>query len=461
MLLRLLFLAALPLVPLGPLPKQPPAPPLDPIAAWDWLPAKKGEHWYARTLAPATHADAEGQALLAGGHLVTIETRSEADFLVEAFGQPGLDAVWIGLRRRAALEPFAWTSGVQRVTSQWAAGHNPALGEPVPAGVSLAMDGDDAGDWLQERAPGLALFGIIELDFDPRVDPLVAEKRTEVKRLAAWYAARETCLSAADVDAERLDLASSFEELQELRRAKARIIHATPRPSPTETQQASDAVQAWVDARLALWRKESQGLRAGLAALAKANRGLAKSDRLALSERALFTDILCAILDREAGARDLETRLQNQRTAARTQLPDPQFAIVADTNEHRQLMGVARLLLDSRITYAAQVHADDMAALGFFEHESPVPGRRHFSDRQAEAGYHGGGGENLYQGGDPGASSVLGWISSPGHHSNMLQPSHGLIGPGISAGYGVEVFGSPPCWVEPGPGIRPSRPRST
>ena len=176
----------------------------------------------------------------------------------------------------------------------------------------------------------------------------------------------------------------------------------------------------------------------------KAHGKVAKGQDYAMTERAALTSIFSAMLDPEAGALSQEVRYVNRRIALRTKMSAENFQIVSWTNEHRQMMGVRILQIDSRITYGSQIHADDMSRLGFFEHDSPVPGRGSFRERCAEAGYTRSIGENIHQGYSAGINSVMGWIHSPGHHSNMLQPGHGTIGPGVSPGYSVQVFGASP-----------------
>ncbi|MFT6714861.1 MAG: hypothetical protein ACJAVJ_002151 [Planctomycetota bacterium] len=425
--------------------------PVDPILEWDWVEGDKDGHWYALTKLDASYNVAEGEALVAGGHLVTIESGRESSFLLKAFGyaegktpDKSRQSMWIGLRRRDVSEDYAWTSGATKTVDHWLDGQ-PVEIPNSSAWATLIAGGDQAGDWREVTDGALRLHGIIEIDFDPNEDPLLAAKAGKRKAELALEEARQECLGVALEDAAKIDIEGTRTELAALRKEKAAIIHARKQPTSAETVAASDAVQEWIDARIEIWGKKSRAVRLAMAGYAKAHEKVAKGQDYAMTERAARTNIFSAMLDPEQGAYSQEVRYRNRRIALRTKMTIPNFQIVSWTNEHRQVMGIRILQVDSRISYGSQIHADDMSRLGFFEHESPVPGRGSFRERCAEAGYTRSTGENIHQGYSFGISSVMGWIGSPGHHSNMLLPSHGSIGPGVSPGYSVQVFGTAPA----------------
>ncbi|MEO0467645.1 MAG: CAP domain-containing protein [Pseudomonadota bacterium] len=61
-------------------------------------------------------------------------------------------------------------------------------------------------------------------------------------------------------------------------------------------------------------------------------------------------------------------------------------AVRAEVNKARCAAGLSRLAPDQTLIRAAEVHTSDMIARAFFDHLSPVPGRRTPSDRIAAAG---------------------------------------------------------------------------
>jgi uncharacterized protein YkwD len=421
--------------------------PRDGATDWDWVSGSRGDHWYALTSRALSFEQAEGEALAAGGHLVSIESGLEREFLLEAFarkGEQGLSAksrsLWVGLWRRVGQEEFEWISGASRVVGKWADGE-PVGDSESSSYAALITAGPEAGEWEAISSKGQRLFGVIEIEFDPEQDPLRSGTKSEQNSERAWHRAREVCLAAVDGNAEAIDLAGTRDTLAALRKEQAAIIHARPLPTSAKTRAASDTVQEWIELRLGIWSKKSREVRQALANLARAHKILADGRTYPMTERAARVDMFCAMVNRERGARDRETRARNRRVLLRAGTSAENFAIVAWTNEHRQMMGVGVLALDNRLTYAAQIHADDMSRLGFFAHQSPAPGRTHMSDRGREGGYFRVTGENLHRGRNSGAGSVQAWIGSPGHHSKMLAPSHRSIGPGASGSYSMELFG--------------------
>lgn len=141
-------------------------------------------------------------------------------------------------------------------------------------------------------------------------------------------------------------------------------------------------------------------------------------------------------------------------------------AVLHYTNMRRCEAGVAPLGADPALRRAARLHSEDMAKLNFFSHTSPVPGRQQLPDR-----LKGGGisfldaAENIAQrsrlqmisgrsfevrdratcdfayGGQKVQSHsysslaqafVQGWMDSPGHRKNLLDPRYKRLGSGGS-----------------------------
>ena len=106
--------------------------------------------------------------------------------------------------------------------------------------------------------------------------------------------------------------------------------------------------------------------------------------------------------------------------------------VVALANMARLEAGCPELQLDDRLTAAAQGHSDDMAAQGYFSHESPDG--RTFADRVQAAGYPSPGGENIAQGQRSALEVHESWMGSEGHRANILNCGFTTIGVGLHEG---------------------------
>ena len=113
------------------------------------------------------------------------------------------------------------------------------------------------------------------------------------------------------------------------------------------------------------------------------------------------------------------------------------------TNEYRIMMGHRRALrIHDQLTMAARGHSEDMSRLGFFDHFSPVPGKRAPADRIRAEGYPlAGASENIHRGsGDP-MGAHLSWRGSSGHHRNLLMPAWYEMGTGRDGRNWTQNFG--------------------
>lgn len=113
--------------------------------------------------------------------------------------------------------------------------------------------------------------------------------------------------------------------------------------------------------------------------------------------------------------------------------------VVELTNAERALAGCGALSVDPRISAAAQGHSEDMAAYGYFAHDSRDG--RDFADRITATGYPAPGAENIAQGQPDAATVVQAWMESPGHRRNILDCSLSTIGVGLADGYWTQNFG--------------------
>ena len=125
------------------------------------------------------------------------------------------------------------------------------------------------------------------------------------------------------------------------------------------------------------------------------------------------------------------------------------------TNQERQRVGLSTLLPDEALALAARQHAQEMVALNYFSHSSPVARNATLAQRTAQAGSAAQGvGENLaLVGQEVAQQSVQGWMESPGHRANLLTPSYTHVGFGAAQDvrgrvYVAQVFAEQPLVVE-------------
>lgn len=87
------------------------------------------------------------------------------------------------------------------------------------------------------------------------------------------------------------------------------------------------------------------------------------------------------------------------------------------------------LTMNGALRCAARVHSQDMATQGFFDHDNPS-GESPF-DRMGRAGYsYLSAGENIAAGQRTPEEVMAGWMDSPGHCSNIMNPDFSEFGGG-------------------------------
>jgi uncharacterized protein YkwD len=109
---------------------------------------------------------------------------------------------------------------------------------------------------------------------------------------------------------------------------------------------------------------------------------------------------------------------------------------------------VPPLLASRDLDAAAADHARDMARRRFFEHRGSDGSEPR--DRVRRAGYASRlTGENIALGPESAEEAVAGWLDSPGHCANIMEPRFRDIGVGVAVGkkrgqiYWVQEFGAP------------------
>lgn len=116
-------------------------------------------------------------------------------------------------------------------------------------------------------------------------------------------------------------------------------------------------------------------------------------------------------------------------------------------NTHRARSGLPPLILNARLSQAAQVHAEDMATNGYFSHTSPDGSS--FAERLAAAGYSSRSwGENIAYGYSNAEAAMTGWMNSSGHRANILSTGFKELGVGHASSstgtqYWVQTFAYP------------------
>jgi uncharacterized protein YkwD len=101
-------------------------------------------------------------------------------------------------------------------------------------------------------------------------------------------------------------------------------------------------------------------------------------------------------------------------------------------------VGKVPLRLNSKLCDAAREHCKDMVEKDFFDHISPLPGKKTPGDRAARHGASAGG-ENILMGDSVPEDAFWGWFSSLGHHKNMVG-DYSEIGVGNHQKHWTQMF---------------------
>lgn len=125
--------------------------------------------------------------------------------------------------------------------------------------------------------------------------------------------------------------------------------------------------------------------------------------------------------------------------------------MIASVNAARKKAGLGPVTGSSRLDKAAQRHAEDMLARGYFAHKSPAGTT--VRERAQAAGYNWRTiGENIAYGQTSVPEVMETWLNSPGHRKNILTASFAELGVGLAMGrgadgkyqiYWVQNFGTP------------------
>ena len=102
------------------------------------------------------------------------------------------------------------------------------------------------------------------------------------------------------------------------------------------------------------------------------------------------------------------------------------------TNSHRSSSGLKALKLDAELCRVAQAKADDMAAKGYFSHQSPTYGSPSDMLKAFGVSYRYMG-ENIARGYSSADKVVEGWMNSSGHRANILNGNFTALGVGYNS----------------------------
>ena len=123
--------------------------------------------------------------------------------------------------------------------------------------------------------------------------------------------------------------------------------------------------------------------------------------------------------------------------------------LVTRTNAQRVALGLPPLVRQAALMRAAQLQADQMAALNTMAHDLPHAPYPTLDARLAAVGYRmAASGENVAEGYPSAAAVVAGWMTSPGHRANIVSTHFTEMGAGVATGssghrFHAQVFGSP------------------
>ena len=136
-------------------------------------------------------------------------------------------------------------------------------------------------------------------------------------------------------------------------------------------------------------------------------------------------------------------------TPAPTSIAAEVQRIVDLTNAQRVQAGLAALAVDPQLMAMANVQSTNMARLDVMSHDLPGTNAPTLADRAALVGYNFSTlGENIAYNYANADAVVAGWMNSPGHRANILNPSFTQIGVSVAFDatgepYYTQEFGKP------------------
>jgi uncharacterized protein YkwD len=106
-------------------------------------------------------------------------------------------------------------------------------------------------------------------------------------------------------------------------------------------------------------------------------------------------------------------------------------SLLDSTNQQRAANGDKTLSMNDQLAKAAQAKAEDMAKRNYWSHNTPDGKEPWIFIDQTNYAYQKAG-ENLAYGFISSGEAVAGWMNSPSHRENMLDPSYSEVGFGVA-----------------------------
>lgn len=108
-------------------------------------------------------------------------------------------------------------------------------------------------------------------------------------------------------------------------------------------------------------------------------------------------------------------------------------------NQDRAAAGLPPLQIDMRLVRAARIKSQDMQDRGYFAHSSPN-GTTPWDLMKAQGVTYRAAGENIAMGFTNSDAAEQGFMNSPGHRANILNPNFTHIGIGIVGNHYTQEF---------------------
>lgn len=138
---------------------------------------------------------------------------------------------------------------------------------------------------------------------------------------------------------------------------------------------------------------------------------------------------------------DAARRVLAYNTTQEQQMDPAEARCTLELNLMRILLGLNACAFDKQLLAAGRDHSADMEKLKFFEHESPVAGKKTPWDRAKNFGTSASG-ENIFMGSEDGHQAHTAWFHSPGHFKNQLGAGHKRVGVGRHNRHWTQLFGA-------------------
>jgi uncharacterized protein YkwD len=123
-------------------------------------------------------------------------------------------------------------------------------------------------------------------------------------------------------------------------------------------------------------------------------------------------------------------RLQVRVIGSDAWLSRVEQSVVTLVNEERRRRGLPALRADEQLARAARAHSRDMCRRAYLAHVAS-DGSTAF-DRMRAAGYRSPASENIARGYPTPHAVMHGWMASPGHRANIIDPDFRAIGVGVA-----------------------------